>query len=263
MAVGALIGHHVCFMADTLRESLHAVRVLRASGVPGDVARPLIVAAHEAAGSRAPEGWSAAVDADPWGAHLALELALDRHVSPAVRALRWSPAAALLLGAVLAGLWGFRVWLARPAWDEGLDARYHTRIGLAGAAVTRRDATLEHGWGRGSPLPELPVDRFSIVWRGCIATDRSRWLHAGADDGIRIQLDGVQVFERWGPNGFALLPAGEVPPGVHRIRVEFEELGGFATTAVKWSDRPDGPPETIAASALVPVGGNRRHPCPL
>jgi hypothetical protein len=256
---------------SSLPELLEVARVLRAAGLPaaraaGAVGDALLEAERLAAerpelaaeAARARAAWPD----DPWLALDHLEQ-LENLRDPRPRERFRRLFTALLAGtALLAAGWGAWVWANRPAPDEGLFARYHSKRGERGLLFERVDPSLEHDWKKDRPLPELPVDEFSVSWRGCLVVPEKRWLHAGADDSLRITVDGALTLDRWGPHGAELVPAGELEPGVHPVIIQYEELGGFARVFVKWSRTPTGAPESIPASMLVPPGGNRNHPCP-
>ncbi|MDD5309334.1 MAG: PA14 domain-containing protein [Deltaproteobacteria bacterium] len=159
---------------------------------------------------------------------------------------------------------GVAVSLSIPDFDEGLTAIYYTKRGQAGHPFERIDHQVDFSWGRRSPMKGVGRDRFSVRWEGCLVVENGRHptLVAGADEAIRVRIDGVKAIEDWKPHQFRTNSAkGGLKPGVHRIRVDYEDVSGEARVFLGWTEDGE-PPRPIPAENLVPRDGNRKHKCP-
>ena len=103
----------------------------------------------------------------------------------------------------------------RPSPDSserGLRGEYFSNRDLSGEPVlVRVDPQIGFRWDRGSPTDalrargeagpgqEVPVDDFSIRWRGQLLPPASGTyrLEVGAVDGVRLSLDGVLLIDQW------------------------------------------------------------------
>ncbi len=96
---------------------------------------------------------------------------------------------------------------------------------------SRYDSTLNFQWGYGTPNPiTVFSDNFSARWTRTYNFIGGVYRFTlNADDGVRLWVDGVSVFDRLGYEGYQSnvfdVPIG---PGLHEIRVDFVELGGLA-----------------------------------
>jgi hypothetical protein len=92
-------------------------------------------------------------------------------------------------------------------------------------AMQRQDSTLAFHWGDGSPDSSLPVDGFSVRWRGELELPAGNYGYVmRVDDGARFWIDGQLVIDAW-----ALAPEeprygqAYLEEGVHSFRVEYYE----------------------------------------
>jgi hypothetical protein len=184
----------------------------------------------------------------------------ERVVRLAARIALWTSGVVL----VVAIATGLVVSLSIPNYDEGLTATYYTKRGQTGHSFERTDHQVSFSWGTGAPMKGVGRDRFSVRWEGCLIVEPGPkpTLVAGADDSVRVRIDGVKVIEDWKSHRFRTRTARDgLAPGVHRIRVDYEEFTGDARVFLGWS-RNGEPPRPIPAESLVPRTGNRRHTCP-
>jgi hypothetical protein len=65
----------------------------------------------------------------------------------------------------------------------------------------QQGGTVHYNWGTGSPASGVPVDHFSACYVTAkhIASD-DYIVHAKADDGVRVYVDGKLTLDRWGPS---------------------------------------------------------------
>jgi len=100
----------------------------------------------------------------------------------------------------------------------GMKGEYFDNMNLAGKpVVTRIDSMIDFTYGRRSPAPGLPEDRFSTRWTGKIIP-RDTIFHIGTstDDGSRLWVNGKLLIDDWIEHGekpisaeFTLLPGQE------------------------------------------------------
>ena len=129
--------------------------------------------------------------------------------------------------------------------------------------LTRTDPAIAYDWALGSPGPAVPADRFLIRWKGFVTPPAGTYTFgAGLDDGVRIRVDGVLVFDNWidksigGPYyGSPVAFSG----GPKSIQVEYAEISGGASVGlmVRSTGQPDQvlPPSWLSAQVpTLPAG---------
>jgi hypothetical protein len=118
--------------------------------------------------------------------------------------------------------------------------KYWDNTTLSGtpAAQICEDA-VDNNWGGGGPAG-TGSDFFSGRWTKTVnfAAGNYQFL-IGADDGVRMRIDGVTVYNRWVDKSFStetvVLP---LTAGDHVIEVEYYEWGGGARLLMQWSSVP-------------------------
>lgn len=120
-------------------------------------------------------------------------------------------------------------------------ATYFDNINLAGEPVlTRYERQLSYNWSSAAPLG-VPQDNFSARWLGEFKFEAGRWnFIAGADEGVRLWLDGNLLIDQWGiDEQFNTYSAEvEVEAGKHTVSVEYYDLAGLAGISVRWEVLP-------------------------
>lgn len=98
--------------------------------------------------------------------------------------------------------------------------------------VGRTDAAINFNWAGGSPDPAVPADNFSARWTSSInfQTAGTFRLRAGADDGIRVAVDGAIVIDRFtAASAFTLVTQDvNLGAGVRNFVVDYFEGTGNA-----------------------------------
>jgi hypothetical protein len=96
-------------------------------------------------------------------------------------------------------------------------------------------APLARWMGSGGPTGTgVGVDDFSARWTGGFGfPGGSETFTATHNNGMRMWLDGVPVFDRWTITGTASATRS-VTAGSHAVRIEFWEGTGEATADLRW-----------------------------
>ncbi len=109
----------------------------------------------------------------------------------------------------------------------------------APATLCRDDANIAFNWGSGAPAAGMPADNFSVRWTRKVTFIRGTYVFSvGSDDGARLYVDGVMVFDRWSDQSYpSPVPTVSVPltAGDHVIVLEFYERGGAARATLSWT----------------------------
>ncbi len=195
------------------------------------------------------------------------------------------PAAAQLLvrsDAVVAGTQGLSTgipvpstWLRTPAMptdrSSGLVARYYSFEGdtppnldtLSSKFLQRTERTVEFRWGPQAASPGAPVDRWAVRLEGHLTApvsgDYQYCLYA--DDGVRLDINGTRLIDRWGPGGLescgapiAMRVGAPVP-----IKIDYFDLTAGAELRLYMRSSPVGPGPVdtrnlIPSAQAVPPG---------
>ena len=128
-----------------------------------------------------------------------------------------------------------------PSSDSSLfTGSYYGNADLTDLAFTRSHATIDFSWGSGSPDPSLHHDFFSVRWVGSPTfTAGTYQFTAGADDGIRLYIDGTLVIDEWHRAAYSEYTATRtLSAGSHEITVEYFEAIGSARAGLEWDEAP-------------------------
>ena len=173
------------------------------------------------------------------------------------------------LAVILLLVWGVRAAIMQPGLSQGLTAYYWRYLTEKGPSMERIDHAIDFDWGMGPPFKGFPVDNFSVRWEGCVLVGKgdAALLEAGADDAIRVVVDGKTVINDWGTHGFRIKRAQRVlPPGKHPIRVTYQDHKGGARVYLGWSlDGGAGvaiPPKSLLPRTVVAQSGASDTGCP-
>ena len=121
-------------------------------------------------------------------------------------------------------------------------------------------APLAFDWGNTEPVAGIG-DTFFAEWQGRfnIATAGAYEFTITTDDGFRLFVDGVKVFEKWfGQSPTTYKHQHWMPAGLRTIRVEFFDFAGGATAKMSWVDIPEFILTGNGASGSITIapGGN-------
>ncbi|MGB6045119.1 MAG: PA14 domain-containing protein, partial [Pirellulales bacterium] len=145
-----------------------------------------------------------------------------------------------------------------PTTGDGLFAEYFDDVDLVNLSLTRIDATVDFGWGGGSPDPSIGVDTFSARWTGQVEPlfTETYTFQTTTDDGVRLWIDNQLIIARWvdqaptSHTGQIALVAGQR----YDIRMEYYEKFGGAVARLLWSSASQSL-EVVPQSQLYAGGG--------
>ncbi|MGB4978856.1 MAG: PA14 domain-containing protein, partial [Anaerolineae bacterium] len=139
---------------------------------------------------------------------------------------------------------------------------------LTGAsALVRYDAAINFEWGAGSPAAGVNADHFSARWtrRVNISTTGVYQFDVLRDDGARLWIDGLPVFDAWRDGREEHTLNYYLVAGNHELRFEMYEIGGAARAGLSWTRLTEGmlpdselsvptaPPTPSAAPSATPA----------
>jgi prepilin-type N-terminal cleavage/methylation domain-containing protein len=146
---------------------------------------------------------------------------------------------------------------ACPIAPAGWRAEYFDNPSLTGdAKICRDDPTIDFDWGSsGPPGTAIAADNFSVRWTRTQEFVAGTYTFAiGSDDGSRLYIDGVLVFDRWVDQAYP----GPVPTvsraltaGDHLIVMEYYERGGNARATLTWTMNTPPDPCTAEVSGWM------------
>jgi beta-glucosidase len=129
---------------------------------------------------------------------------------------------------------------------QGFKGEYFNNKDLQGEpVVTRTDIDVNFDWFTNPPVPQLPMDNFSVRWTGVIVPPVSGTYELGtrADDGVRMYLDDQPFVEAWRDgSGKTVTRSIALEAGrAYKVRIEFYDRYAAATAKLVW-----GPPNFAA-----------------
>jgi uncharacterized protein YgiM (DUF1202 family) len=166
---------------------------------------------------------------------------------------------ALCAALIVTPLIAFRPALGQDQiWGSNWQAYYWDNQNFSGnPKIIRTDPAINFNWQTGSPDPAIPSDHFSARWYGTFNFAAGTYtFRAGADDGIRVAIDGNIVINAWqdAVSGFQVRTADVVlGAGDHNIIVDYYENLGNAGVQFSWSSSTGGTGATaVPAGPTVP-----------
>lgn len=160
--------------------------------------------------------------------------------------MRYSTFGRLLIAALMALTLGAIALGQAPAQAQGItgsnwEGYYWANPNFSGSpALFRIDPAILFNWATGSPAPGIiPNDNFSARWYNRIAFAAGTYrFRAGADDGIRVAINGNVIIDRFTPavGGFTVNTADVVlGDGTYEIIVDYYEGVGEAGVLFDWT----------------------------
>ena len=146
-------------------------------------------------------------------------------------------------------------------WDG---TNYNTADGNApdgnslSSPVQDTATAIDQNWGNGGPNAFVGSDTFSGRWRGNLNFKQGTYnFFVGADDGIRMRIDGATVLDDWRDTGYfeRSFSRNFATAGVHLVEIDYYENGGDARATLRWVFTPPPPPGNLQVSG-VPACNN-------
>jgi len=140
------------------------------------------------------------------------------------------------------------MWVAAQGYSW--TGEYYNNSYLQGSpAFTRTDNVLAFDFGNNAPGNGVGADGFSVRWTALAAFGGGTYrFYALADDNIKITLDDgyTPILNTFGGAQIGQTITADVPmtAGVHKVRVDYQEVSGSAYAYVTWaslSSNPTGP----------------------
>lgn len=136
-------------------------------------------------------------------------------------------------------------WVAAQGYSW--TGEYYNNPYLQGSpAFTRTDNTLAFDFGNNAPGTGVGSDGFSIRWTALAAFSGGTYrFWVLADDNIKITLDDgyTPVLDTFGQSKIGQIVSVDVPmsAGVHKVRVDYQEVSGNAYAYVTWASTASNP----------------------
>ena len=141
---------------------------------------------------------------------------------------------------------------------SGLFGHYYGSPDFQNLVSEQLDSNVNFDWGSGAPATGLPVDHFSIRWKGWLAPSASGSysLIVNGQDGYRVILDDASIINNLSGTGTgssqSQSSAINLTKGVqHRLIVEMIGRSGNASLRLSWR-KDGGTEEVIPTTELVP-----------
>ncbi len=146
---------------------------------------------------------------------------------------------------------------APTVWPGPWSGEYFDNISLSGTAyLTRTDAGINFDWNDGPPAGGMPVNAFSVRWKGTFRFEAGTYrFYAKVDDGVRVYVDGDRVIDGWRDGGLRLYSGDRaLAAGDHTIQVEYYDRTQVARIYFWWKAISSvAPPATpIPAATATP-----------
>jgi glucose/arabinose dehydrogenase len=119
------------------------------------------------------------------------------------------------------------------------DAQYFNSVNLSGNVALEQceAAPINHDWGQGAPGAGVNTDNWSARYTGSFTFNTGTYqFTAGADDGVRVKVDGNTVIDGWKDQALANYTGSvDLTAGTHTVTVEYYDSGYDAALKVNWS----------------------------
>ena len=120
-------------------------------------------------------------------------------------------------------------------------AEYFANRDLSGGPTFRRCvSSIGEDWGYGGPGSGVGSDNFSIRWSGRFWFDEATYrFTTRTDDGVKFWLNGILRIDQWRDMGATEFTVERnLGAGMHTLRMEYYENGGYATARLSWQRLP-------------------------
>ena len=136
--------------------------------------------------------------------------------------------------------WANPVIVVTPISSGAWTVQYYNNVSLTNPpAVTRNETSPTHNWGTGSPATGITADTWSARWTANLYYTAGTYrLTVRADDGVRVNVNGVRVIDQWRHfDGSTAYTANvQLATGYNSFVIEYFEQGGAAL--LSWDIAP-------------------------
>lgn len=122
------------------------------------------------------------------------------------------------------------------AGSEAFLGCYFRYRDLSNLAFTRTDPKIDFPWGYQTLAPGVGPENFSVRWIGDFTMQAGTYEFTMiSDDGSRLFIDDREILNMWYEHpAIPVTTQLTLTPGVHRIRMEYFQMGGNATVKLTW-----------------------------
>lgn len=121
--------------------------------------------------------------------------------------------------------------------------------------LVRVDPLINFNWSTAGPAPMVPQQNFTVAWTGSVQPqfDETYTFYGTADDGIRLRVNGQEVFDGWEEEstatyqGSIALKAGQL----YNLELDYFQGCCAAVVELRWSS-PSTPLADVPTSQLYP-----------
>ncbi len=135
---------------------------------------------------------------------------------------------------------------------------YPNRTLTGGPVLSRNDSQVRFNWLSAPAGPSLPANNFSARWQGNFTFQSGLTTFTIiANDGVRLYLDGVKIFDRWNdaPSAF-IYPKAQTTAGTHLVTLEYYSNSSSATTYLWWNTDTTVQPSTPIINSFTAAPAN-------
>lgn len=157
-----------------------------------------------------------------------------------------------LLAAFVIGLF-IQPTESRANLRTGWIAEYYDNPTFSGEpSFVTSDETIDMNWSTSAPYQTLPSDFFSVRWTSQATFEGGIYrFRVGADDGIRLTIDGNILIDAFEPGPFRSITRDvQIPEGEHIVEVDYYEATGTAGILVDWTVAQN-PTEFVSLETLA------------
>lgn len=133
------------------------------------------------------------------------------------------------------------------------------------APVTDAATAIDQNWTIGEPNPIVGPDQFSGRWQGNFTfKDGTYTFYAGADDGVRLKIDGSTKIDSWIDTSYTERSYTQTfsSQATHLIELEYYENGGDARVSLRWTYTPPATPTPTPTPTSTPSPSPTPTPTP-
>ena len=138
----------------------------------------------------------------------------------------------------------------------GLTGQYDSGVNFNTLRVTRTDPTVDFDWVRGTPVPGVAADNFSVRWTGQVRPPvTGQYVFSTmSDDGVRLWVNGQLVINAWTDHALTTHTSAAITLTAntnYTILLEYYERTGNAVIRLRWA-YPGQTTQIIPQSRLYP-----------